>query len=89
MGDDNGSMRERKKVAAVISQWFRGSHADVIIPKFIFGFPTDEGLLPPRVELVSVYLDQVPEADVGLERGDRGHHRVASDHPVLRGPARR
>ena len=67
MGDDNGSMRERKKVAAVISQWFRGSHADVIIPKFIFGFPTDEGLLPPRVELVSVYLDQVPEADVGLE----------------------
>jgi hypothetical protein len=60
-------MSERKKIAAVLSQWFKGSHADVIIPKFIFGFPTDEGLLPPRVDLVSVYMDQVPEADVGQE----------------------
>ena len=64
-------MTERKKIAAIVSQWFAGSHADVILPKFIFGFPTDEGLLPPRVDLVSVYLDQIPEEDVGRQFIDR------------------
>jgi hypothetical protein len=51
-------MADRKKIAAVITSYFPRSHADVIVTKFLKGFPTDEGLLPPEVDLVSMYLDQ-------------------------------
>lgn len=29
------------------------------------GFPTDEGLLEPEVDIVSFYIDQYPESDIG------------------------
>ena len=64
----------RKRVAAIITQFFEGSHADVIVPKFLMGFPTDDGLLPPRVELASMYLDQIFPEDIGLD--------VAKQHDV-------
>ena len=51
-------MADRKKIAAVITSYFPRSHADVIVTKFLKGFPTDEGLLPPEVDIVSIYLDQ-------------------------------
>src|SRR5256885_10898564 len=60
-------MSERKRVAAIITQYFPHSHADVIVTKFLKGFPTDEGLQKPRVDLVSMYVDQFPESD--LSRG--------------------
>jgi len=60
-------MSERKKIAAVITTFYPNSHADVMITKFVRGFPTDEGLLPPKVDLVSMYMDQVHENDVGLK----------------------
>jgi hypothetical protein len=56
-----------KKIAAIISVFFGGSHADVLVPKFVMGFPTDEGLCTPRVEIVSLYIDQFPETDVGRQ----------------------
>ena len=59
-------MPERKKIAAVITEYRVPAHADVIIGKFIKGFPTDDGLLEPKVDIVSMYLDQVPENDIGL-----------------------
>ena len=49
-----------KKIAAIITEYKAGSHADVIIPKFLHGFPTDEGLLTPRTEIASIYIDQFP-----------------------------
>ncbi len=52
-------MADRKKIAAVITSYFPRSHADVIVTKFLKGFPTDEGLLLPEVDVVSMYLDQV------------------------------
>ena len=51
-------MPKRKKIAAVITSYFPHSHADVIVTKFLKGFPTDEGLLTPEVDIVSMYLDQ-------------------------------
>lgn len=51
-------MANRKKIAAVITSYFPRSHADVVVTKFLKGFPTDEGLLPPEVDIVSMYLDQ-------------------------------
>src|SRR5688500_17302650 len=38
-----------------------------MVGKWLRGFPTDEGLIPPRTDLVSMYVDQFPEED--LSRG--------------------
>ena len=60
-------MSERKKIAAIITTYFPLSHADVIATKYMKGFPTDEGLRQPRVDLVSIYLDQIDPRDIGRE----------------------
>ena len=49
----------KKKVAVIATSYFPGSHADVIVSKFLQGFPTDEGLLAPRTQVVSMYIDQI------------------------------
>jgi hypothetical protein len=54
-------------VAAIVTSYFPGSHADVIVGKFLAGFPTDEGLLAPRTEIASLYIDQIHERDIGLQ----------------------
>ena len=55
-----------KQIAAIITEYFAGSHADVILSKFLHGFPTDDGLIKPRVELCSLYIDQVADKDIGI-----------------------
>jgi hypothetical protein len=60
------TMSTRKKIAAIVTTYYPFSHADVIVSKFLKGFPTDEGLLAPQVEIASLYMDQVHERDVGL-----------------------
>lgn len=60
-------MPPRSKIAAVISTFYKHSHADVILTKLLRGIPTDEGLLPPQVEIASLYMDQVHERDLGRQ----------------------
>ena len=60
-------MAERKKIAAIVTAYYPRSHADVVITKFLKGIPTDDGLLPPEIDIVSMYLDQVHERDMGVE----------------------
>lgn len=67
-------MTERKKIAAIVTEYFEGSHADVIVTKFLKGFPTDEGFFAPRVDVVSLYIDQVTENDIG--------RIIAAEHDV-------
>jgi len=64
----------RKKIAAIITEYRPRSHADVIVTKFLKGFPIDEGLFLPRVDLVSMYIDQFPDEDIG--------RRIAAEHGV-------
>ena len=52
-------MNGRKKIAAILTTCFTRSHAVVILPKLTKGFPTDNGMLEPQVDLVSIYLDQI------------------------------
>lgn len=52
------------KIAAITTEYRRFSHADVIITKFLKGFPTDGGLLPARVQIASLYVDQFPANDL-------------------------
>ena len=56
-----------KRIAAIVTTWFPGSHADLIVSKFATGFPTVNGLIEPQVDLVSLYMDQVHPDDVGLD----------------------
>ena len=61
-----GHMETKKKVAAILTTYFPNSHADVIATKYMKGYPTDEDLQVPRVELVSIYLDQIDSRDIGV-----------------------
>eukprot|EP01043_Picozoa_sp_COSAG02_P018297 COSAG02_NODE_851_length_16536_cov_6.254000_12_plen_285_part_00 len=54
------------------------SDADVIVGKFIRGFPTDDGLLEPKVKIVSLYMDQISEKDVGVALARRHGIRLCS-----------
>ena len=65
---------ERKKVAAIITEYRPYSHADVLVGKWFTGFPSDDGYFPPRTDLVSMYVDQFPEEDIS--RGLADEHDV-------------
>ncbi len=67
-------MTERKKIAAIITEYRLRSHADVLVTKYLKGFPADEGLFAPRVDVVSMYIDQFPEEDTGRQ--------IAAEHGV-------
>ncbi|MCC7261173.1 MAG: hypothetical protein IT369_01495 [Candidatus Latescibacteria bacterium] len=56
----------RLRAAAIITIYHPRSHADVIVTKFLKGMPTDEGLIPSEIEIVSMYIDHVLENDIGL-----------------------
>jgi hypothetical protein len=62
----------RKPVAAVVTEYRRHSHADVIVGKILEGYNHD-GRAFPDMRLVSLYVDQFPEGD--LSRGLARRHR--------------
>ena len=55
------------RVAAIVTTFFPNSHAGVIVPKFLRGFPTDDGLIAPRTQLASLFIDQIHQNDVGRQ----------------------
>lgn len=67
-------MPKRKQIAAIITEYRPLSHADVIVTKFMKGFPTDGGLIQPRVDIVSMYVDQFAENDLS--------RKLAAEHGV-------
>ena len=62
------------RVAIIATTWFPNSHAGVLATKFLTGFPTDEGLKNPRVEIASMYVDHFPENDMS--------QMLASEHNI-------
>ena len=54
----------RKKIAAILTTCFTRSHAEVILPKLIKGFPTDDGIVDSQLDIASIYIDQIHEEDV-------------------------
>jgi len=62
-------MPTRPRVAAIITIYRPLAHADVIATKFMKGGSTDEGLVAPEADLVSMYIDHVMEDDIGTALG--------------------
>lgn len=56
-------MQQPKRVAAIVTEYRRHSHADVIVGKILEGYGHD-GKEFPRMRLASMYVDQFPAADM-------------------------
>lgn len=55
--------RRRLRVAAVVTAWRHGLHADVLLGKILEGWEQNGGP-GPAMELVSAYIDQFPAEDL-------------------------
>src|SRR5262245_15675585 len=67
------SQRKRKSVAAVITVYEHGLHADVLLGKILDGWKHD-GRAGPALELASMYVDQFTTRD--LARSQSRKHKV-------------
>ncbi len=57
----------RPKVAVITTIFFPDSHADVIATRLIKGYEWEGEMVEPRVEVASIYIEQVGEDDMGVE----------------------
>ncbi len=55
------------RIAAIVTTYFPNSHAGVLATKFLRGFPTDDGLIAPRTQVASLFIDQIHDRDIGLQ----------------------
>src|SRR3982751_1014567 len=56
----------KKKIAAVVTEYRKWSHADVIVGKILEGFNYDGGD-GPNLKLVAMYVDQFPDKDMSRD----------------------
>jgi hypothetical protein len=69
-GVDNGENKATKSVAAIVTWYIKGSHADVILGKILEGWAYDGGI-GPRLRLAALYVDQFPEGDMARRMAEK------------------
>ncbi|HEX7904134.1 MAG TPA: hypothetical protein VF487_09665 [Chitinophagaceae bacterium] len=62
------AMPQQKRVALIANYYAISSHANALATKFFVGFPTDEGMIPSQIKIVSVWIDQ-PSPDSSGKKG--------------------
>lgn len=67
--------KEPKRVAAIVTEYRRHSHADVIVGKIIEGYMYD-GKEFPRMRLVSMFVDQTPKGDMSRDLAKQHNFRI-------------
>lgn len=60
----------RPKVACVLNVYFPNSHADVFMGRLLEGYRLDGQSHRPRVQTVSLYVDQFPPNDMAREQAE-------------------
>ena len=60
-----------KRIAAIITEYRPGSHADVVIGKYLEGYKQNDAPPYPRNKIVSMFTEQVPKTDMSRERARR------------------
>lgn len=60
-----------KKIAAIITEYWLGSHADVVVGKYLEGYNQDDRPPYPRSKIVSMFTEHVPARDMSRERAKK------------------
>ena len=76
-------MNQPKRIAAIVNEYRRHSHADLIVGKIFEGYLHD-GKEFPKLQVVSMYVDQFPKAMADLS-GWLGDGRLISPEHVVPG----
>jgi len=71
----------RKRIAAITTAYFKYSHADDIITKFIEGYSVIGRIHQPHCQVVSLHVEQFPPTDIS--RGMAARYRI----PLVKTPA--
>jgi hypothetical protein len=66
-----GADKPPKRIAAILTEYWKGSHADVVIGKYLEGFNQDDQPPYPRSKIVSMFTEHVPKNDMSRERGKK------------------
>jgi hypothetical protein len=66
----------RPKIAAIVTEYRKFSHAQHIVDRFLYGYGWNGRHHRPPMDLVSLYTDQVPDADLSRSR--------AEEHPTMK-----
>ena len=61
----------RKKIAAIVTSFWRMSHAEVIVGRLLEGYYYEGQRQTPRVQVVSMYVDQFPDNDMSREKAQK------------------
>src|SRR2546427_9132962 len=64
----------RPKLAAICTTYFKYSHAQHIVDRFLSGYGWNGSHHYPPMDLVSLYVDQVRQGDFSRERAARYQH---------------
>jgi hypothetical protein len=71
-------MPDFKRVAAIITEYRRHSHADVIVGKILEGYNYD-GKDRPRLQVASMYVDQFPGNDMSRDLAKKFKFRITKN----------
>lgn len=77
-----------KKIAAIMTEYRPGSHADVVVGKYLEGFNQDDEPPYPRSKVVAMFTEQVPQADLSRSRAKKYNvpiYRTVADALTLGG----
>src|SRR5262249_3784346 len=53
-----------KRIAAILTEYWLGSHADVVIGKYLEGYNQDDHPPYPRNKIVAMFTEHVPKTDM-------------------------
>jgi hypothetical protein len=58
---------QQKRVALIANYYAISSHANALATKFFTGFPTDKGMVPSSIKIVSMWIDQSSPDSSGIK----------------------